>query len=179
MAPMRMNLDFGNLSNGKTNSMITCKSLETGKLFGNTMLSVKFHSCLLRLLEFRAVIHWTPLFLEIWVPALLPCYLGAWKHCSFPGAAPQPMLSQSKFMSKLLDLPCPCAQHSALGKMPWAAGNDTKISQTNCIKAKMWPFPVSAAFPIELALPILPFTEPYFSFQGIHRRTKEWRCETG
>lgn len=84
---MRMNLDFGNLSNGKTNSVITCKCLETGKLFGNTIMSVKFHSCLLRLLEFRAVIHQTHLFLEIWAPALhllfaftFPyplCYLGA------------------------------------------------------------------------------------------------------
>lgn len=151
----------------KLNSMITCKSLETGKLFGNAIMSVKFHSCLLRLLEFRPVIHWTPLFLEIWVPAL---------HLLLPSLTPpatwepektvpsqelhlsQCCLHPKVFICELLDLPCPCAQHSALGKTPWSAGNDTKSPQTSCIKPKMWPFSVFAAFPVELALPVLSFT---------------------
>lgn len=124
---MRMNLDFGNLSNGKTDSMITCKSFETGKLFGNTMISVKFHSCLLRLLEFRAVIHWISLLLEIWAPVLhlllpslpssatwepenlVPCQELHLSQCS---------LNPKVFMSELLDLSCPCAQHLPWGRCP-------------------------------------------------------------
>lgn len=101
MVPVRMNLDFGNLSNGKTNSIITCKCLENGKLFDDTATSVIFHSYLLRRLEFRVIFDRTPLFLENWATALhlltFPyphCCLGAWKHCSFPGAASQPEIFQ-------------------------------------------------------------------------------------
>lgn len=62
MVPVRMNLDFGNLSNGKTNSIITGKSLETGKLFDDAVRSVIFNSCLLRLLEFWVIFHREPSF---------------------------------------------------------------------------------------------------------------------
>lgn len=102
MVPVRMNLDFGNLSNGKTNSMITCKSLETRKLFDDTVRSAIFHSHLLSLLEFRAIFHRSSLFLENRVTALhvftfpdSQCYSGAWKYDSFPGAASQPASCQS------------------------------------------------------------------------------------
>lgn len=156
---MRMNLDFGNHSNGKTNSVITYKSLETGKLFGNTMVCVKFHSCLLRLLEFRAVIHWTPLSF-IWAPAL---------HLFLPSLTPPPLLeSLKKFCctsaSALSIKRCSCLSswtfpvlvHSTLpwGRCPGQQGMTPKAHRPAVLKQKCshflylqpflqsWPFPV-------------------------------------
>lgn len=107
--------------------------LETGELFGNTIISVKFHSW--------AVIHWTPLFLEIWAPAFTfpyPLLPGSLKTLLLPRSCASASALSMKRCSCLSSCTFPVCVHSTLpwGRYSGQQGLTPKTHRPNALKQK-------------------------------------------